>query len=134
MDQSRWDAYLCPVDPDVCLPMIFVDDLMKGLIALQEADKADLQEPQCGYNMPGLSFTPNELFAEIRKHHPGFGFRVSLNENMNKFANLWPDELDTTAALRDLGYSPEVDLETMVKTVLEAHEERNVQAAEHFKV
>ena len=72
--------------------MIFSSDLMKGLTALQEAEVKILNEPQSGYAIPGLSFTPNELFAEIRKHHPGFGFRVQLNSNMNKFANLWPDE------------------------------------------
>ena len=127
------DAYVCPVDPDVKLPMVFSDDLMRGLIALQEADAKDLLEPQNGYCIPGLSFSPNELFAEIRKHHPGFGFRVQLNENMNKFANLWPDELDVTAPLRDLGYSPEVGLKEMVATVLVAHEDRNVNAAEAFK-
>ena len=55
--------------------MVFVDDLMRGLIALQEADESKLTEPQHGYCVPGLSFTPNELFAEIRKHHAGFGFR-----------------------------------------------------------
>jgi threonine 3-dehydrogenase len=71
------DAFVCPIDPDVRLPMIFVSDLMRGLIALQEADAKNLLEPQCGYAIPGLSFTPNELFAEIRKHHPGFGYRAS---------------------------------------------------------
>ena len=70
------DAFICPIDPDVSLPMIFVSDLMRGLISLQEADPKNLQEPQSGYAIPGLSFTPNELFAEIRKHHPGFGYRV----------------------------------------------------------
>merc|ERR1740117_336522 len=113
--------------------MIFVDDLMRGLIALQEANSEHLLEPQGGYCMPGLSFTPNELFAEIRKHYPGFGFRVKLNKNMNKFANLWPDELDVTAPLRDLGYAPEVRLEDMVRIVLEEHEDRNELAAEAFK-
>ena len=57
------------------MPMVFVDDLMRGLIALQEAEPHELTEPENGYCIPGLSFTPNELFAEIRKHHPGFGFR-----------------------------------------------------------
>jgi len=38
------NAYICPVDPDVCLPMVFVDDLMRGLIALQEADADQLIE------------------------------------------------------------------------------------------
>ena len=81
---------------------------MRGLIALQEAEVKSLVEPQCGYVIPGLSFTPNELLAEIRKDHPGFGLRVQLNQN--KFANLWPDELGTGEAIRYLGYSLEVKL------------------------
>jgi hypothetical protein len=64
--------YICPVDPNVRMPMIWVDDLMRGLIALQEADESQLTEPEHGYCIPGLSFTPNELFTEIRKHYPGF--------------------------------------------------------------
>jgi hypothetical protein len=52
---------------------------------------------------------------------------------MNKFANLWPDELGTMEPLRDLGYAPEVKLSDMVATVLAAHEDRNVSAAEAFK-
>lgn len=127
------NAYICPIDPDVRMPMIYVDDLMKGLIALQEADESVLTEPQGGYAIPGLSFTPNELFAEIRKHHPGFGYRVELNSNMNKFANLWPDELSTVEAERDLGYSPSVGLEAMVANVLASHEERNMATAKAFK-
>merc|ERR1712232_290634 len=77
------DAFVCPVDPDVRLPMVFVSDLMRGLVALQEADEELLTEPQRGYCIPGLSFSPNELFAEIRKHHPGFGFCVKLDKNMD---------------------------------------------------
>ena len=102
------NAYLCPVDPNVKMPMVFVSDLMRGLIALQEADESSLAEPEQGYCIPGLSFTANELFQEIRKHYPGFGFRVELDENMNKFAHLWPDELSKTEALRDLNYAPEI--------------------------
>merc|ERR1719223_1985436 len=113
--------------------MIYIHDLMRGLIALQEADVQRLHEPQGGYCIPGLSFTPNELFAEIRKHHPGFGFRVELNDNMNKFATLWPDELDTTAPLRDLHYAPEVKLADMVATALGAQEARNESSAAAFK-
>jgi len=126
------NAYLCPVDPNVRMPMVFVSDLMRGLIALQEAEEELLTEPERGYCIPGLSFTPQELFAEIRKHHPGFGFRVELNENMNKFANLWPDELSTAEPLRDLGYSPEVGLSDMVAHVLKAHEERNLKTVLAF--
>jgi len=127
------NAYICPVDPDVRMPMVFVDDLMRGLIALQEADETLLVEPERGYCIPGLSFTPNELFTEIRKYHPGFGFRVQLDENMNKFANLWPDELSTLEPGRDLGYSPTVELADMVSDVLGSHEKRNQRTADAFK-
>ena len=70
---SKGSSYVCPVHPDVTLPMVFVDDLMRGLIALQEAPEGQLTEPEHGYCVPGLSFSPNELFAEIQKHHPAFG-------------------------------------------------------------
>jgi len=126
-------AFVCPIDPDVRMPMVFVDDLMRGLIALQDAEESDLIEPERGYCIPGLSFTPNELFVEIRKHHPGFGFRVELDENMNKFASLWPNTLGTTEAARDLGYSPQMELPGIVKRVLGAHEDQNHKTAQAFK-
>ena len=69
---SRGDAYVCPIEPDVRLPMVFVDDLMRGLVALQYANEDELQEPKRLYNIPGLSFTPNELFHEIKQHVPDF--------------------------------------------------------------
>jgi len=126
-------AYVCPIDPETRLPMVHVEDLMRGLVALQEADEARLVEPEQGYVVPGLSFTPNELFAEIRKHHPGFGYRVELDENMNKFANLWPEELSGVEPLRDLGYAPKVNLEGMVAKVLSSHEDQNMKTAKAFK-
>jgi hypothetical protein len=113
--------------------MIHVDDLMRGLVALQEAEQSSLAEPGQGYVLPGLSFSPTELFDEIRKHHPGFGFRVELDDNMNKFAKLWPDALSGDEPLRDLGYSPEVGLAEMVASVLAAHEARNYDTANSFK-
>jgi len=126
-------AYVCPVDPDVKVPMVYVDDLMRGLVALQEADAAMLKEPECGYCIASLSFSPNELFAEIRRHHPGFGYRTELDENMNKFANLWPNDLSPVEALRDLGYAPRVDLAGTVEKILAAHEGRNLKTAQAFK-
>jgi len=132
MAASRGQPYACPVDLDVMLPMIFVDDLMRGLISLQNADEGLLKEPERGYCMPGLSFTANDLFAEIRKHYPDFEVTVDLDSNMNKFANLWPDDLSTDEPLRDLGYEPTVGLDEMVGTVLAAHNERQEAQSKVF--
>ena len=41
-------SYICPIDPDATLPMIYVDDLMRGLVALQDAPEANLSEPENG--------------------------------------------------------------------------------------
>ena len=102
-------------------------------LALQDADEASLVEPEQGYCVPGLSFSANELFAEIRKHAPGFETTVELDENMAKFANLWPDELSVAEPLRDLGYAPSVSLPEMVSQVLAAHEERNARTVAAFR-
>jgi threonine 3-dehydrogenase len=129
---SKGDSYTCPVELDVQLPMIYVDDLMNGLIALQEADEATLTEPQRGYCVPGLSFSPNQLFTEIQKYYPTFQVDVQLDENMNKFAHLWPNDLSTIEPKRDLGYSPKVGLSEMVKVVLNSHSQRQKNHAHEF--
>jgi len=121
---ARGEVFVCPVDPDIILPMVFVDDLMQGLLALQYADEKALREPERGYAIPGLSFSANELFAEIRNHVPDFKVVVKLNEKMNAFASTWPDLLSTKEAANDLGYKPQVALEEMVWKVLWAHKKR----------
>jgi len=120
-------VYNCPIDPDVKLPMVYVDDLMRGLLALQDATEWQLREPQRGYNIPGVSFSANELFAEIRKIYPDFNVVVSENDicqNRNKFAKLWPDTLSTVETATDLGYEARADLSTIVREVLDAHNRR----------
>mmetsp|Transcript_109265 Transcript_109265/g.189591 ORF Transcript_109265/g.189591 Transcript_109265/m.189591 type:complete len:336 (-) Transcript_109265:32-1039(-) len=114
----------CPIDPDVQLPMIFVDDLIRGMLALQDAPKEKLLEPESGYCLPGLTFTANELFEEIRKHEPDFETTVNLDANMNLFAGTWPDTLSGAEPMRDLGYKPRVDLPQIVTRVLRAHRAR----------
>jgi len=130
---SRGQPYECPVDPDVTLPMIFVDDLMRGLLSLQYAGERELREPQRLYNIPGLSFSPEQLSREIRQHVPDFQVEVKLNHNMAKFAQLWPDTLDPRGALNDLDFEPDVSLPRMVASVLNAHSARKVNNKAAFR-
>merc|ERR1719387_430277 len=104
--------------------MIYITDLMRGLISLQKAPEEQLREPEHGYCIPGLSFTADELFTEIRKHRPNFKTTIKLDPHMNKFANLWPDELSQKEPEDDLQYSPKIGLTEMVARIMAAHEER----------
>jgi len=89
--------------------------------------------PQRVYNMPGLTFTANELFREIKAHLPGFTHSQKLNANMDKFAKLWPDTLSPDETLRDLDYEPEVTLPRMVAAVLNAHSGRRMGSRAAFR-
>ena len=64
---------------------------------------------------------------------PGFKVDVELNENMAKFAKLWPDSLGTREPLDDLGYQPMFGLSEMVKVVLHAHGERSAVTRSTFQ-
>lgn len=117
-------TFRCPIDPDVRLPMIFIEDLMRGLLALQDAKESFLGEPENGYAIPGISFTPSELFEEIRRHVPDFKVTFEPDANMNQFAKLWPDTLSTNEPQSDLGYNSKVHLPEIVEKVLASHFER----------
>jgi threonine 3-dehydrogenase len=130
---SRGEDYVCPIEQDVRLPMVYADDLMRGLLSLALAHEEELREPQRLYSIPGLSFTPDELFHEIRQHIDSFNVSNKINANMDKFAKLWPDTLSTSASFRDLDYEPDVTLPRMVASVLNAHSSRKLSSKAAFR-
>lgn len=123
-ESSERPSFPCPIDPKIKLPMVCSKDLVRGLLSLADADQAALQEPQRGYVLPGVSFTANDLFLEIRKHYPNFEWNLAINPNMNKFARLWPDTLDLEEPRRDLGYQPKIELPMIVEYVINGHRAR----------
>jgi len=131
---SRGQPYRCPIDPDVTLPMVYVDDLMRGLLALQMAREEELSEPQRIYNIPGLSFSAAQLFDEIKHFKPDFRVTYGPRDpNMDKFAKLWPDTLSASEPLRDLDYEADVTLPAMVAGVLNAHSGRRLSSKAAFR-
>ena len=92
-----------------CIPMVFVDDLMRGLMALHARGGGDAHRAQKGYCVPGALVHRGALPRDPPAP-PRLQDRVELDENMNKFANLWPDSSPAPEPLRDLDYRPQVDL------------------------
>mmetsp|Transcript_30789 Transcript_30789/g.71936 ORF Transcript_30789/g.71936 Transcript_30789/m.71936 type:complete len:333 (+) Transcript_30789:107-1105(+) len=126
MERAPFD---CPVDPDRRLPMIFADDLVRGLMDLSDAPKNMLSEPEGGYCLPGFSFSASELFAEIQRTIPEFAPVVKLDERWDRLAHLWPETLSGHEAARDLGYRPQFGLGMTVHHILRAHKARRRPAA-----
>lgn len=131
---SRDAGYACPIEPSTLMPMVFVDDLMRGLVALQFANEEELLEPERIYTIPGISFSAEQLFSEIRHFKPDFQETYGpINENMLKFSKLWPDTLSTDEAKRDLDYEPEVNLPRIVASVLNSHSSRRLSNKAAFR-
>lgn len=116
--------YVCPIDPTKPLPMIYADDLIRGLLDLADTPDNMLYEPAKGYCITGFTMSPEQLFAEIRKTIPEFAHTVEINKDLNELAQTWPDSLATVETARDLGYRPAFGMEETVQRILRAYTAR----------
>mmetsp|Transcript_12198 Transcript_12198/g.28995 ORF Transcript_12198/g.28995 Transcript_12198/m.28995 type:complete len:356 (+) Transcript_12198:54-1121(+) len=118
--------FVCPVPEDVQLPMIYRDDLIRGLVGLMDAEREELEEPESGYALAGFSFSAAELFKLIATLEPTFSWVPSGDDTgpAARFARLWPDSISGVEAKRDLGFSPRVSLEAAVTKIMREHRRR----------
>lgn len=118
-DAVKKGNYECFLKEDTRLPMQFMPDALHATINLMEAPMKDLNV-LTGYNVGGLSFTPHELYDEIKKHIPTF--KISYKPDFRqKIAESWPETIDDSIARKDWGYKLDYDLqkttEVMIKEI-----------------
>ena len=70
------------------------------------------------YNFGGVSFTPEVLAAEIRKHIPDFTLSYAANDPRQQIANSWPRSIDDNYAAKDWGWKPAFDLSKLTIDML----------------
>lgn len=100
------------------LPMMYMDDAIRATISLMEAP-AEKISIRSSYNLAGISFTPEQLAAEIKKLIPGFEITYGENDPRQAIANSWPKSIDDSYAQNDWGWKLEYDLPKMVTDMLE---------------
>ncbi len=112
----RNNSYNCFLREDTALPMMFMDDAIKATIQLMEADPARLSL-RSSYNVGGMSFTPADVVAAIRKHQPDFS--VSYEPDFRQaIADSWPASIDDSVARADWGLSDAFNLDSMTELML----------------
>ncbi|HQQ13321.1 MAG TPA: NAD-dependent epimerase/dehydratase family protein [Bacteroidales bacterium] len=112
----RNNSYNCFLREDTALPMMFMDDAIKATIQLMEADPAKLSL-RSSYNVGGMSFTPKDVVAAIRKHQPDFS--VSYEPDFRQaIADSWPASIDDSVARADWGLSDAFNLDSMTELML----------------
>jgi nucleoside-diphosphate-sugar epimerase len=109
--------YTCFLSEDTYLPMMYMDDAIRGTIELMEAP-AEKLKTRMSYNLSAMSFSPKEIAAEIKKHIPDF--TIDYNPDFRqKIADGWPKSIDDSAARADWGWQHEFDLPKMTGDMLE---------------
>jgi nucleoside-diphosphate-sugar epimerase len=113
---KRGERYRCFLREDTTLPMIYMPDALRAVLALMAAAPERVRI-RSSYNVAGVSFSPRELAAAIRRRVPGF--EVTYAPDFRQaIADTWPATLDDTQAREDWGWAPRYDLEALVDHML----------------
>jgi len=109
--------YKCFLKEDTYLPMMYMPDAIRATIELMEADASKISI-RTSYNIAGMSFSPKEIAAEIKKHIPGFS--ISYQPDYRQpIADSWPKSIDDSVARKDWGWKEEFAMEAMTTDMLE---------------
>jgi nucleoside-diphosphate-sugar epimerase len=108
--------YECFLEKDTYLPMMFMDDAIKATLDLMAAP-ADKISIRSSYNISAMSFSPEELAAEIKKSIPDFTITYKPDFRQ-EIALSWPQSIDDSTAQNDWGWKPEYDLKKLVTEML----------------
>ena len=110
-------SYECFLEPDTYLPMMYMPDAIKATLELMEAPEEKIKI-RTSYNIAGMSFSPKEIAAEIKKHIPEFEITYKPDYRQ-QIANSWPQSIDDSVARNDWGWKEDYDLAEMTKDMLE---------------
>lgn len=112
----RNKRYSCFLREDSTLPMMYMPDCIKSTIDLMDADLSKLVH-HTDFNLAAISFSPEELAEEIKKHIPEFSISYEP-DSRQAIADSWPKSIDDSAARREWGWSPDYDLASMTEDML----------------
>jgi nucleoside-diphosphate-sugar epimerase len=109
-------SYECFLAEKTALPMMYMPDAIKATLQLMHAP-AEQVKIRGSYNLAGISFTPEQIATEIKKHLPSFSITYKPDFRQ-EIADSWPQSMDDTEACQHWGWNPSFDLSGMVKDML----------------
>ncbi len=109
--------YTCFLQEDTYLPMMYMDDAIRGTIELMESPVEKIKS-RMAYNFSAMSFSPKELAAVIKSQMPEFEINYAPDFRQ-QIANGWPQSIDDAAARNDWGWQHEFDVQKMSDSMLQ---------------
>jgi nucleoside-diphosphate-sugar epimerase len=110
--------YNCFLRANTQLDMMYMPDAINAAIKLMTADSKRLRHRNA-FNITSMSFTPEQLTAEIQKHIPEFTISYCIDPVRQAIADSWPKHMNDSAARAEWGWQAEYNLVAMVEDMLE---------------
>lgn len=109
-------TYECFLSAQTALPMMHMEDAIRATIEIMHVP-AEQIKIRGSYNLAGISFTPEQIASEIKKHIPDF--TISYNPDFRQaIADSWPKSINEDRAKEDWGWSSKYDLSSLVENML----------------
>ncbi|MFH0761374.1 MAG: NAD-dependent epimerase/dehydratase family protein [Bacteroidota bacterium] len=118
--------FVCPLPAGTFLDMMYMPDALDAAINIMEADPSRLVHRN-SFNVTSMSFDPEIIYAEIRKHIPDFAMTYEPDPVKVAIANSWPNKMDDSCARAEWGWNPKYDLSSMTVDMLKVIGEKHAK-------
>ena len=113
IEEGKYTSF---ISEDTRMPMLYMDDAINATLKLMDAPKENVTV-RSSYNLGGMSFTPKELAAEIKKEIPEF--EIDYKPDFRQaIADSWPASIDDSVAKKDWGLSYDFGISEMTKDMV----------------
>ena len=107
----------CFIKEGTYMDMMYMPDAIKSAIDIMDADAGKLRHRNA-YNVTAMSFAPEHIASEIKKHIPDFVIEYKVDPVRQAIAESWPNKMDDSAAREEWGWKPEYDLASMTRDMM----------------
>ena len=114
VQHKKYESFL---SENTKLPMMYMEDAIRATVDLMEVSIEQVKI-RSSYNLAGISFTPQQISEEIKKHIPDFEITYK-SDFRQAIADSWPSSIDDSYAKKDWGWELKYDLEKMTSDMIE---------------
>lgn len=116
--------FTCPIPAGTFMDMMYMPDALRAAVDIMEADPAKLVHRN-SFNIASMSFDPEIIYAEIKKHIPDFVMTYDVDPLKKGIADSWPNSMDDSCARSEWGWKPQYDLNSMTIDMLKVLKEKH---------
>jgi nucleoside-diphosphate-sugar epimerase len=107
---ARGEPYDCFVRPDTRIPFMAMPDAVDALMKLALVPRTSLTQPV--YNIGAFAPSAAEIREMVLRSFPAAKLGTRVNDKRQGIVDSWPEDVDDSAARRDWGFAPSMNLES----------------------